>query len=467
MPDSAPFSPIAPVLCVDLDGTLVRTDTALECMALLLKTNPFAMLVACWVLVTRGALPAKRYLADRVRPNPKLLPYDPRVLMEIEDARRGQRRVVLATAADHRIARSVADHLNCFDEVLASDRVNLKGERKRDALNTAFGEKGWDYIGDSAADRPLFRSANVATTVGRGVRGLPQLRRWTRSAGGLRTWTRAIRAYQWVKNALIAVPMFAAHQWGNSAAQLAVIAGFVCFSLAASSAYLLNDLVDLEADRLHEHKRNRPLASGELSIASGFLGSAVLMVLALGLSIALLPALFTVVLLLYVGTTLLYSFYLKRKPVVDVFTLAGLYSLRVVAGGVATGIELSMYLLGFVLFLFFSLACAKRLSEIRSQGSARGYASTDGDFVREFGTVSGYGAVLILGIYVSDTPSHAVYTHGQLLWGLCPILMYWITRVWFITHRGQMHHDPIVFAFRDSVSRICLAVAAALTVCSL
>lgn len=455
-------------ICVDLDGTLISTDLLWEGVFALLRTRPRdVLLIPGWLVKGRANLKGK--IADRVVLDAATLPYRPEVLEFLEEQRATGRRLVLATASEERFARSIAEHLGIFDELIAtSGETNLKGVAKREALQARFGGSGFDYVGDSRADIPVWSQARRAYLVGASPRLL-------RQASGVCTPNelrgprrrpvsdvfRAMRLHQWAKNLLLFVPLVLGHQVGNVAKIVDFLIAFVAFSLAASSVYVLNDLLDLPSDRRHATKSSRPFAAGRLSIPVGMLMAVTLVLSSLLISLALRPA-FLGMLLIYLATTTAYSCYLKRKLMIDVLCLAGLYTLRILAGGVATSVVVSHWLLAFSMFFFLSLAFAKRYTELdASRGaeqerlSGRGYMPIDLELVRTVGPASGYLSVLVLCLYLQSVDVTKIYARPDVLWLLCPILLYWITRVWFLAQRKQLHEDPVLFAIRDKNSLVC------------
>jgi len=289
--------------------------------------------------------------------------------------------------------------------------------------------------------------------------------------GRLADWSRALRVHQWVKNFLVFVPLLMAHLVFDRDRLAAAACAFAAWCLCASGVYLFNDLLDLEADRSHPRKRSRPLASGALAARAAVPAAAVLVAAGLALAFLLLPAAFGAMLLIYLALTSLYSAHLKRRPVLDVLVLAGLYSLRVLSGGYATSVPVSPWLLAFSMFLFLSLAFVKRYTELRDEGAGeaslarRGYAREDTELLRSFGAASGYLSVLVLALYINQSREVTqLYRRPELLWLAGPCLLYWLTRVWLLAHRGRLHEDPVVFTVRDPVSYIVGAVMAALIV---
>jgi 4-hydroxybenzoate polyprenyltransferase len=371
----------------------------------------------------------------------------------------------------------VADHLGLFEAAIGSDGVhNLSGSGKRTRLTADYGAGGYDYAGNHRVDLKVWSQARHAVVVN-GSSGLerraaalvPVEKVFTSARGGWRAWLRAARPHQWAKNALLFVPILAAHAWSDLTALRATTLGFIAFCLCASGTYLLNDLLDLEADRAHPRKRLRPFASGLLHPGAGLAASALLALTAFVLAWITAPLL-CALLAFYAVLSLSYSFRIKRLVMLDVIVLAALYTLRLIAGAVAARVEASFWLLAFSMFLFLSLALVKRCAELRmliaekrTETRGRGYQSEDLPMLQQLGGAAGYLAVLVLALYVNSSASQQLYRHPKLLWLLCPLLLYWISRVWIITHRGGMHDDPVVFALRDRTSR-WLGLAAVLVV---
>lgn len=464
----------APVLVVDLDGTLIRSDMLYETFWAAFAREWRTPLWAFAGLI-HGKAALKARIAALAMPDPAALPYRPEVLDLIADWRARGGKVVLATAADAQAAEAIAAHLGVFDAVHASDgTVNLKGPAKAELLNRIYGPGGYTYAGDSGADVPVWQAAGGAVTVdaGPGLRARAEaaragVRHIAPPAPWLPAALKAMRPHQWLKNLLILLPVLTAHQFDAPTLARAALA-VVAFSVVASSVYVLNDLLDIAADRAHPRKRARPLASGALPIRAGMAMVPVLLALGLGLALLLGPA-FLAVLAAYYVLTVAYSLSLKRKALVDIATLATLYALRVVAGGVATGIELTVWLVAFSVFLFFALAAVKRQAELidlvqrgQVRASGRGYSTEDLPVVTQIATASGFVAVLVLILYLNDPRVQAAYSAPGLLWGAALIMLYWITRMVLLTNRGQMHDDPVVFATRDRVSLVCAGAMAVL-----
>lgn len=458
-------------LAVDLDGTLVLSDTLHESILALLRGNPLLLFVMpFWLL--GGKARFKREIARRLVPDPASLPYNEPLLAWLREQRPG-RKLILASAADAGIVNAVADHLQLFDEVLASDgERNVAGEAKSQALVQRFGEGGFDYAGNSRVDIEVWRHARASIVVNASASTRHQAQALGNVAqefpsrpGGIRGWARALRLHQWVKNLLVFVPLLSAHLWFDQTAATNTLIAFIAFSLCASSVYLLNDLMDLPSDREHPRKRHRPFASGLLPLAGGVALIPFLLIAAFALSL-LLPERFSLVLAGYFALTLAYTFVLKRIEIVDVVVLACLYTARIIAGAVAIPVAASFWLLAFTMFLFLSLALVKRYAELvlmrdrrQSAAAGRGYQIDDLPLIGALGVASGYLSVLVLALYVnSGTDATGLYGHPKLLWLLCPLLLYWISRAWMLTHRGRMHDDPLLFAVRDRISQVIMAL---------
>lgn len=461
-------------LCVDLDGTLISTDTLWESFLLLLRQSPWCMfLVPFWLL--RGKSYFKEQITLRVSLEVSSLPFREGVLSFLQQEAGKGRILILATAANQKIAYAVAEHLKLFAEVLASTtQLNLKGHNKRDALVQRFGEQGFDYMGDALADVPIFKAARYAYLVApsdklRALTSCPSERIFVAPQATFKTWIKALRPHQWVKNSLIFVPLFLAHQLLVGDKLWAAGLAFIAFSLAASAGYVLNDLLDLSADRAHRTKKHRPFAAGLLPLEYGLLLFVCLVLLSMGIAFLGLHSRFGWVLLLYLIFTLVYSFYLKRKVVLDVLVLAGLYTHRIIAGGVAAHVEISSWLLAFSMFIFMSLAFLKRYVELlqlteQKEIKNRNYVVDDIEMVASVGPTSGYLAVLVFSLYIQSDATRILYKSPFILWLICPALLYWITRVWFLARRGQMADDPVQFALTDRVSWGTILLIAAIMV---
>lgn len=458
-----------PPLVVDLDGTLLRSDLLLETALLFVREQPWRA-GSLFVWLGRGKALLKQQLAQHTSLDVTTLPYDSAVLSLIATARGQGRRIVLATASHRLLADQVASHLGVFDEVLATaDDHNLSAAAKRDALVARFGARGFDYVGNATDDLPVWQAAREAWLANAGA-GVQQRARQLATVGGVLDsrpsswfdWLQALRLHQWLKNLLIFVPLFAAHRHGQAGLLVTALLAFVGFGLCASAIYVVNDLLDLPDDRRHPTKRRRPFAAGHLGILQGMVVAPLLLLAAFTLALLKLPLLYTLTLAGYAVLTTVYSFWLKRKMVIDVITLAVLYTLRIVAGAVALDIPLSFWLLAFSMFMFLSLALVKRYAELvglavngtGSQQKVRGYFIDDLPMLASLGSGAGYMAVMVLALYINDSRTAQLYRHPQFIWLACPLLLVWIVRAWMLAHRDAMNEDPVIFAVRDHISLI-------------
>ena len=453
-------------LCVDLDGTLVKSDTLLDSLLLLARLHPMQALQSpAWAL--RGKAALKRETASRVALDVDHLPYNKPLIAYLKEQKAAGRRIYLATGADSGTAERVAAHFDFFDGVLASDgKTNLTGSNKLDGMRNRFGEEGYDYIGNAAVDIPLLRHAGSAMIANpeRGLAsrlqrsGIAVEKEFEDRAGAFKTFLSAIRVHQWAKNVLVIVPLLLSHALTSSNITSAITA-FFCFSLCASATYIVNDMLDIDADRRHPRKRFRAFASGDMSTLTGAVIAVVFMASAILGSWLLLPPTFLLWLLLYIAATLTYSLYLKRIALVDVILLSGLYTVRVLAGGAATEVPISPWLSAFSVFLFLSLAMVKRFSELRNAlergtkfAHGRGYLSVDIEQLRSFGTASAYAAVVVFAMYISGRDVTVLYHHPGRLWLAAPLMLLWLSRVWLLASRGELNEDPIIFAVTDRMS---------------
>jgi len=462
-------------LAVDLDGTLIATDLLWEGLFLLLRQKPHCLfLLPFWLLGGKARL--KCEIAQRVEFDATALPYRADVLERLEGEKARGRKLILATATPRLFAEAVARHLGIFDAVMCTDPgTNLSAVRKRDALNAAYGDGGFDYAGNSKADLVVFDAARASIVVAPDRHAS----RWQREHGAdlieaqkptARTLLKMLRVHQWLKNSLIAVPLILSHQYLDGSAILAFLLAFVSFSAAASAIYILNDFMDLALDRRHPTKRNRPFASGALSIPFGLGAMVVLLAVSFGVAL-FLPPLFMLVLVGYLIATTAYSLSLKRMLLIDVLTLAGLYAMRILAGGVATDSEWSFWLLAFSIFFFLSLALVKRYVELRGTElpageriAGRGYRAEDQEMIGMAGMAAAFTSALVLALFIDTATLSEEYTRPWLIWPLAPIILYITMRVWILARRDEMHDDPIVFIIRDWRSQLVAGFGALLLI---
>ena len=466
-------------LCVDLDGTLIRSDLLIESALALLAKNPLLILaMIAWLL--RGKAYLKREIARRVELDATTLPYN-LALIEWLHSQRPLRSIILCTASDSRLAQSVAEHVGLFSDVLASDgERNLSGHKKAAELVARYGERGFDYVGNASVDLAVWKHAHAAIVIAptpglaRAATRVSTVERvFQTPKADLRAWLKALRVHQWIKNILVFLPLLASHRVLDPVALSDTAIAFLCFGLCASSVYLTNDLLDLSADRQHHRKRNRPFAAGMLPLASGPVVAVALLISGLALAWQI-SHIFLGVLGSYFILTTAYSIRLKRVMMLDVVVLAMLYTTRILAGAAALNTKPSFWLLAFSMFIFLSLAMIKRYTELltaqkagKVKASGRGYDVEDIPLIQSLGGSSGYLAVLVLALYIDSTAGEALYRHPHYLWMLCPLLLYWISRTWAIAHRGIMHDDPVIFAVMDNVSRVLLVLAAIIVAVSI
>ena len=457
------------VIAVDLDGTLTLTDTLHESVVALVRDNPiYLFALPFWLAQGKAILKAK--VADRVGLDVTTLPYNQPLIDWLKKERGAGERIVLCTATNERIAHAVSDHLQLFDEVIASDTtINIKSANKRKALEDRFGLKGYDYVGNSTADIEVWAGARRAIVVNasnaitkKAAQVAVVSKVFTSNPIKFSDWRRVFRVHQWLKNMLLFVPLLAAHQIGNIQLLSTLILAFISFSLCASAVYMVNDLLDLESDRKHPSKRHRPFAAAVVPIATGAVLAPLFAIASLALGVMVGPS-FTAWLVIYFLLTCAYSLWLKRLVLIDCLTLAALYTLRIIAGAAAVAITLSFWLLAFSIFIFLSLAFVKRYAELQVQAAAgnfhahgRGYMVTDAPLVQTLGIAAGYVAVLVLAFYLHGETVTTLYTQPELIWFVVPLMVFWVSWVWMKAHRGEMHDDPIVFAIKDKAS---LAVA--------
>ncbi len=459
-------------LVVDLDGSVLRTDSLIESMFVLARTKPLSLFkLPFWRL--KGAAYLKRRLAEAAMPDVHLLPYRTDVLAYLREQKDLGRPVILATAADEKLAREVNREVGVFDEILASDgNVHLSGERKRDRLIAEFGQKGFDYIGNRAGDYPVWGAARRALLVSPSahlehrVAAAAPVERVLREPGARwRDYLHALRPHHWIKNGLVFLPLASVHRFFDFDLLERATLAFIAFNLCASSVYLLNDLLDLPADRCHPRKKNRRLASGRIRLGHALLMMPLLLVAGFAIAWRLSPGV-AGVLALYCVVMIGYSMKLKDLAIVDVLVLAAGYAMRVAAGSLAVDIKVSAWLLTFCMFLFFSLALIKRYSELVTLEStagaevhARGYLGVDKVFLVAQGIASGYLAVLVLALYTNSEISQRLYARHNLFWAICLILLYWVSYLWMMAERGRIHVDPVVFALTDRGSRWTIVAA--------
>lgn len=454
-------------LCVDLDGTLVKTDTFAQALLLLVRTRPSTLFaIPGWA--RQGLARFKQRVAEEVRLDPSALPYHQGLLSFLKAEKAAGRRLLLVTASDRAPAQAIAEHIGLFDEVQASDgTVNLKSTRKRAALVERFGKKGFDYAGNATDDLEVWKSSveiiavNPCAPVRRALRG-QEVRIFDDRPLKWKTWLKALRVHQWMKNVLIFLPMLLAHELTTPQLYLQAITAFFAFSFLASSIYVVNDLMDLHADQHHPRKYRRPFAAGNLSLLAAVF-SVPLLILASLLLAQTLPVAFSGILLFYLFITTLYSWRIKQLFLLDVLTLAGLYTIRIFAGTAAYGVETSGWLIAFSIAIFFSLALVKRYAELREALEAhpekigargRGYHARHLPWLARLGVMAGVVSAIVLGLYITSEKVVQFYQTPHALWLLCPLVLYWIGRIWRLAVSGQLSDDPLEFAARDKQTMV-------------
>jgi 4-hydroxybenzoate polyprenyltransferase len=470
--DSASVLP----LCVDLDGTLERTDLLVEATFALLKKNIFtAFLLPLWLL--RGKSYFKDQIARRVDIDASSLPYQTEFLEFLRQRQEAGGRLILTTASHVSYANAVSQYLDIFDTVLASDsKRNLAGKVKLEAIRDACDDKKFDYAANGKVDLKVWRQANAAVLVNpepgveAAVKRISPIERVfrDRDRNSIFSYIKALRLHHWVKNLIILVPLVLAHRINDVALLVQAGIAFLSFGFCASSVYLLNDMFDLSFDREHPRKQSRPLASGEISVAYAAIMIPALLLISLLLALTL-PPLFFGALVLYYVMTLAYSLRLKHHAIIDVIVLASLYTLRVIAGAAAVDVEASFWLLSFSMFFFLSLALVKRYSELlgivdteTNAIAGRSYRASDLPLLAQFGITSAFMSVLVLALYINSDSVRLLYSRPQVIWLLCPLLLYMISRVWLLAHHNKLHEDPVVFAIQDRPFQLLTIIGAIL-----
>ncbi|WP_253278466.1 UbiA family prenyltransferase [Yersinia frederiksenii] len=430
-----------------------------------LRDSPWNLFqIPFWL--SNGKAKLKQNLSQLVDFDPKLLPYNIELLKWLKQEKAKGRQLILCTASDQSIALIIAEYLGIFDDVMASDGViNLEGKHKAQALKERFGENKFDYVGNSNADLKVWNYANNAIVVNaknslikkvQVICNITQI--FPPKTKSINVWRRVLRVHQWLKNLLLFVPMLAAHQLLDIHSWQVLAFAFFSFSLCASSVYIANDLLDLDSDRQHPRKRNRPFAAGLVPAWMGVVLAPILFILSLGLGF-LVNTSFLFWLVFYFILTCTYSWWLKRLIIIDCLTLALLYTLRIVAGAAAAGNILSFWLLAFSIFIFLSLAFVKRYAELELQllsgkekVHGRGYYTSDAPLIQNLGITSGYSSVVVLAFYLNSDAVINLYRTPEFIWGAVPIMLFWVSRMWMQAHRGKMNDDPLVFAVKDKAS---------------
>ena len=460
-------------LFVDLDGTLLKTDTLLESALILIKKQPWRVFsFISWSL--KGKANLKQQIAFQVNLNVELLPFNEEFLSFLKKRKKDGQKIILATAANEKFANLIADYLGIFSDVLASNKsTNLKAEKKLNLIIQKNGKKDFIYAGNAIEDLPIWSKATEVIV----VNTRPGIIRKITNTGKVpivfsdskkiyKNFLRSIRIHQWAKNLLVFGPLITSHKFTDLNLITNSIVACLSFCFCASSVYLLNDILDLENDRCHPSKRFRPFAAGDLSLKAGIFWIPIILCISLLSAYLLNPNLFAL-LVFYFFLTLIYSFLLKKVPLIDVITLSFLYTLRIFYGGTAISVVISQWLLSFSIFLFISLAFMKRATELshsierEEDSKGRGYLPKDLELLNIFGIASGYLSVIVFALYVDSSNVKILYRNPQMLWIICVFLFYWLSRMWLKVYRGEMLDDPVLFAIKDKTSYILLFLIAA------
>lgn len=453
---------------VDLDGTVIKTDLFVESIIKLVKRNPLnVFLILLWLFQGRSV--AKSKVASAIDDlDVASLPYEEELIEYLKNEKKTGKQIILATASHEIYAQQVAEQLGIFDSVIAtSAENNLKGKNKLKAILEICNGQDFIYAGDSFADVPIWEAAaggvyvNAPKSVVLAAESAGKAEKQIANKKGLiKPLLKQMRLHQWAKNTLVFVPLFTSHSYAQAEAFVQVIGAFLCFSICASGVYFLNDLFDLDSDRRHEKKRNRPLASCDLPLSIGVLGAIGLPLVSLSFAFFFLSWKFCLVLVAYFAITNLYSFWLKTKSTADVMTLAVLYTMRIAAGAAVINVEPSSWLLAFSIFVFVSLAYLKRYIEVSSisgktkKAHGRGYYEDDSETMFVLGIANITASVLILALYINSQEVVNQYNNPKILWLMCFLMLYWGNRIWVGARRGKVSEDPVVFALKDNISRL-------------
>lgn len=474
MMQTSPGPITLPSIIVKNEGVLVKTDIYWESLYILVKVKPLCMLYLPFWLI-RGFAYLREQLISRALPNEKYLPYNQELLGYLHQQKKMGRELYLATSSSPEIGSRIASHLGLFkavvdiQELLEAAEVSSTGDLPggRESSSFVYVCHDEDEIPNGLNNRlagvVLVDSSNIKHRSTYKKHKIEKM--ITAPRPGWIEYARAIRIHQWIKNLLVFVPLITAHQITDTALLFRATLAFIAFCLCASGVYLLNDLFDIEADRKHPKKSGRPLAAGKIAVKTASLLVPLFTLLAILIG-AFLGITFVSILLVYLVITVLYTIWLKRVVLVDVVLLAALYTIRIFAGGAAVAIMPSFWLLSFSMFIFFSLALMKRSSDLYQARTSeqdimegRGYVAADARIVQDMGTASGYMSVLVMALYINSEDVQLLYSRPWVLWFICPLLLYWVSRVWVCVSRGMMQEDPILFTIKDWVS-YAVAVAA-------
>lgn len=451
-------------LIVDLDGTLTNTDCSVESLCSAIVKNPLIIFYSI-IWYVKGKPYLKKRLFDASNFQVKNLPFNDSVIEIIKDAKVQNEKIYLFTGSTQKIADEVSDHLNLFDGSFGSnEKINLTSYNKLTKIRDIIGHESFSYVGNSKADLPVWEEAEkiyIVSNFGESLKNklknkAPKV--VLKSGNSYLSFIKIMRPYQWLKNVLVFVPFFI-YEYSTVKEFWMSIIGFVSFSLAASSVYILNDFLDVSSDREHPTKKQRPFASGELSLIHSFWMIPVLLIPSLILASSVSLNSF-IIISSYLLITFLYSLYLKKVLILDICILASLYTLRLIGGAIFIQSEFSLspWLINFSIFFFFFLACIKRESELiigidsKKENSRRSYFEEDKKIISTLSVSSGLLSVLVLLLYAENSMNSSAFSSPILLWFLSPIFLYWISRFCIISSRGFIKEDPLFFAIKDRVS---------------
>lgn len=455
-------------IIVDLDGTLVKTDLLCEEILATISNNHTEILPVLKLLLLNKRLELKNYLVTKQNVDIKKLPYNLEVINKIKFLKQKKNKIYLVTASPQKIAEKIGNHINLFDGVYGSnENVNLKGKEKRDFLNQKFGKNNYEYFGNSIDDIAVWKDSTRAYLVNSNKRIKNTIKKSNipfeiidNTSKNIKTLFSAIRIKQWIKNILIFIPMVAGQAYSQENVLLTTFA-FLSFCFIASGTYIFNDLLDIQADRDHYLKKNRMFASGTMQLETGFFLGIVSWTIGLIISLQI-NFIFMMTLLLYLILTTLYSVKIKKIAIIDTYTLAILYTIRVWSGSVVIGIDLSVWLFALSIFLFYSLACVKRLGEIVNNEKSRvytiknrGYKNDDKSVIQSMAIASGYAATIVFALYLNSIEIKKFYHYPEALWGIWLILLYWINYIIFMAQNGKINEDPVIFAIKNKISLVC------------
>lgn len=461
-------------LVVDLDGSLIRSDLLHEAVWQTMSRRPSAFIGSVLnFLRTRNKAKFKSDLSKSFELAPEILPYNEEVLREIRAHRDAGGSVILASASHDAQVQSIARYLRVFDHAFGSSEfTNFSGSKKAQAIQALLGTSDFIYIGNARADLKIWAVCGKAVLVTKSNRLEKMARRINQnvvvldhdSKSNFKTWIKQLRLYQWLKNVLIFVPVLAAYETWSLESTFKLFGAFLAFSFAASSVYIINDLYDLDNDRMHLSKRFRPIANGLVLPLHGLAVAGFLALFGISLGFVIQP-LFGALVLLYLVLTFAYSKKLKRIELVDAVVLALLYTLRVIAGGIVAQVPISYWLLSFSIFFFLSLSWVKRYAELyASLGVAKGvapgraYTTQDLPIIQSFGIASGFLAILIFALYLDSPLVAKNYATPSIAWLAIPILIYLLSRIWLLVQRGQVNEDPLTFVMTDKISLVSIGL---------